>query len=251
VQALNCESVAQRPSIPAGLSGRFNEGAPVIPRLAATVLLVDPSARPWQLLMMRRPGGADFAPGAYVFPGGSVHAEDAGLGDESRTTALRELFEEVGILLARRHDGRFARDRECSRLRQELVAGAGWIDALRELRLTPANDRLVFLARWITPEVVARRFDTRFYVARRPVGQTVHPQPGEVVSWTWTTPSAALAADGLPLVHATRRILESVAGESDASRLMARLRRRSETPAVLPRVVRRPDGGFEVVDDPR
>ena len=198
--------------------------------------------------MMRRPGGADFAPGAYVFPGGSIHEDDADLGDESRGAAIRELFEEVGILLARRSDGRVARDRECSCLRDRLVAGAGWIDALRQLELTPANDRLVFLARWITPEAVARRFDTRFYLARRPAGQTVHPQPGEVATWTWTTPSAALAVDGLPLVHATRRILEAVGEEPDASRLIARLRRRRETPPVMPRVVRRSDGTFEILD---
>jgi len=241
--------VTQRSSIPAGLSGMINEGAPVTPRPAATVLLVDPTQQPWQVLMMRRPGGADFAPGAYVFPGGSVHAEDAELGDESRAAAVRELFEEVGILLARRSDGRFVRDRECSRLRATLMAGVGWIDGLRELRLTPAIDRLVFLARWITPEAVARRFDTRFYMARRPAGQTVHPQPGEVVSWTWTTPAGALVVDGLPLVHATRRILESVAAEGDVSRLMARLRRRPESPPVLPRLRRRPDGTFGVVDE--
>src|SRR5215471_12993768 len=134
---INCRSVTQRSSIPAGLSGMINEGAPVTPRPAATVLLVDPTQQPSQVLMMRRPGGADFAPGAYVFPGGSVHTEDAELGDESRAAAVRELFEEVGILLARRSDGRFARDRECSRLRDKLTAGVGWIDGLRGLRLTP------------------------------------------------------------------------------------------------------------------
>ena len=240
--------MTRRPSIPAGLSGMFNEGAPVTPRPAASVLLVDPGARPWRVLMMRRPGGADFAPGAYVFPGGSIHDEDAELGDEPRAAGIRELFEEVGILLARRSDGRLARDRECSRLRERLVTGGGWIDALLHLGLTPANDRLVFLARWITPEAVARRFDTCFYIARRPAGQTVHPQPAEVASWTWTTPSAALAADGLPLVHATRRILETVAQEPDVSRLIARLRRRRETAPIMPRVVRRANGTFEVLD---
>lgn len=227
----------------------FNEGPPVTPRPAATVLLIDHAVRPWKVLMMRRPGGADFAPGAYVFPGGSVHAEDAELGDECRAAATRELFEEVGILLARLPSGRFARDRECGRLRELLEAGDGWISSLRELELTPATDRLVFLARWVTPEVVARRFDTRFYLARRPAGQTVHPQPGEVVDWTWTTPANALGPGGLQMVHATRRVLQSLNGEQHASRLIARLRRRAETPPVLPRVVRRPDGGFEVVDD--
>ena len=111
-----------------------NEGAPVTPRQAATILLVDASVVPWRLLMMRRPGAADFAPGAYVFPGGSVHAEDSELGDVNQVAAVRELFEEVGLLLARRADGRFARDRDCGRLRERLVAGEAWTAAVRGWR---------------------------------------------------------------------------------------------------------------------
>lgn len=240
---------AQGRSIPPGLAGMLNDGAPVVPRPAATVLVVDHRERPWRLLMMRRPGGADFAPGAYVFPGGSVHPEDAQLGDEHRTAAVRELFEEVGLLLARRPDGRFARDPECRRLRERLAAGAAWVAAIQELELRPALDRLVFLARWITPEVIRRRFDTRFYVARRPAGQTIHPQAGEVADWLWVSPAEAMSPGGPPLVHATRRVLESVAEEADASRLLARLRRQPERPPILPRVVPRVDGGFDVVDD--
>src|SRR5262249_24426455 len=155
---------------------------------------------------MRRPGGAEFAPGAYVFPGGSVHAEDASLGDADRAAAMRELFEEMGILLARRADRRFARDREGAGLRALVADGTPWLEALRELGLAPGLDRLVFLARWITREVVSRRFDTRFYLCRRPPGQTVHPHPGEVTDWLWTSPADALADGGPTLVHATRRI---------------------------------------------
>jgi 8-oxo-dGTP pyrophosphatase MutT (NUDIX family) len=242
--------VAERSSIPQGLAGMVNPGTPVVPRPAATILLIDAAISPWRLLMMRRPGGADFAPGAYVFPGGSVHQEDHGLGDVHRAAGMRELFEEMGVLLARRANGRFARDRECGLLRARLEAGVPWTAALRELELTPALDRLVFLARWITPEAVARRFDTRFYLARRPPGQTEHPQPGEVAEWLWISPGDALAPEGPTLVHATRRILESVAGEADARRLIARLRRRAETPPVMPRVLRKPDGGFEIIEEP-
>lgn len=241
--------MTKRSPIPAVLAGVLNEGTPVTPRSAATVLLLDGSTRPWRVLMMRRPGGADFAPGAFVFPGGSVHPEDAALGDEARAAATRELFEEMGILLARRGDGRFARDPDCRKLRALLNGGRSWMEALAVSGLTLALDRLTFLARWITPEVISRRFDTRFYLARRPAGQTIHPQPGEVAEWCWTTAAQAVAADGVALVYATRRILETVAGESDATRLIASLRRRPETPPVIPRVVRRPDGGLEVVDD--
>ncbi len=230
-----------------GLAAALNDGPPVVPRPSASVLLVDASTRPWQVLMMRRPRAADFAPGVYVFPGGSVHGEDGAteVDDVCRAAAVRELFEEVGILLARRR-GRLVRDRECDELRRLLSDGCPWPRALRELELTPAGDRLTFLCRWITPEAVARRYDTRFYLARRPAGQTVQPHPGEVVDWCWTSPTEALAT--LPLVHATRRILESVAEEADVSRLIRRLRRRREAPPIMPRIVRRPDGGVEIVD---
>ncbi|HXM57028.1 MAG TPA: NUDIX hydrolase [Candidatus Dormibacteraeota bacterium] len=239
----------ERSPIPQGLAGAVNPSpTPVTPRPASTVLLIDAAVAPWRLLMMRRPGGADFAPGAYVFPGGSVHADDAMLGDADRVAAVRELFEEVGVLLARRRDGRFARDRECGGLRSLLAAGATFGSALDSLGLSLALDRLVFLARWITPEAVRRRFDTRFYLARRPPGQTVHPQEGEVADWLWIAPAEALAEGGPTLVHATRRILESVAGEPDARRLIARRRRRSETPPVTPVVVPRPGGGFDILD---
>jgi 8-oxo-dGTP pyrophosphatase MutT (NUDIX family) len=241
--------VTQSAPIPEGLAAMVNRGAPVTPRPAATVLVVDATVAPWRLLMMRRPGGADFAPGAYVFPGGSVHAEDAELGDVDRAAAVRELFEEVGLLLARRRDRRFARDRECALLRAQLSGGVPWAAALRALELTPALDRLAFLARWITPEAVSRRFDTRFYVARRPPGQTVHPQPGEVADWLWISPADALADGGPTLVHATRRILESVAGEADVARFIGRLRRRAETAPVMPRVLRHPDGTFEIIEE--
>ena len=235
-------------TIPPGLSGMLNEGEPVVPRPAASVLLLDTQESPWRLLMMRRPRAAEFAPSAYVFPGGSVHEEDRGWEDPARAAAVRELFEELGILLARRPDGRFARDRDCERLRHLLQLGRGWAPALRQAGLTPALDRLVFLARWITPEQIARRFDTRFFLARRPPGQAVHPQPGEVEDWLWIAPQEALAGR-VTLVHATRRILESVASEADGRRLLGRLRRRrQESPPVQPRIVRLPDGGFQVVE---
>lgn len=219
-------------------------------RPAASVLLVDAAAHPWRLLMMRRPGGADFAPGAYVFPGGSVHAEDEAWEDPHRAAAIRELFEEMGILLARRSRGGSARGSDAARLSDLLDAGCSWAGGLDELGLEPASDRLAYLSRWITPELISRRFDTRFYVARRPPGQPVRPRPGEVDDWCWVSPPEALATGGVPLVHATRRILESVAGEPDVPRLIARLRRRRrESPPVRPHIVRLPDGSYEVVDE--
>jgi 8-oxo-dGTP pyrophosphatase MutT (NUDIX family) len=220
-----------------------HQGPTVEPRPSASVLLVR-GGSPWEVLMMRRPEGAEFAPGAYVFPGGSVHEEDRRFPDEVRAAAARELFEEVGILLARR-GRRFARERDGRRLRALLGEQLGWPDALAAAGLEPAHDRLALLARWITPEPLRRRFDTRFYLARLPAGQTVHPQPGEVVDWMWVVPGPALADQRLALVYATRRILESVAAEPDPRRLFTRVRRRRTVQPVTPRLVQR-DGGWTV-----
>src|SRR5438105_3339675 len=172
-------------TIPPGLSGMLNAGPPVQPRPASSVLVVDHRTDPWRLLMMRRPDGADFAPGAYVFAGGSRQPEDEEFDDPHRATAVRELFEEVGILLARHRAGGFARDRECDRLRAALAGGTSFAEALASCQLAPAFDRLTLLSRWITPEPLRRRYDTRFYLARHPAGQTVHPQTGEVVDVVW------------------------------------------------------------------
>jgi 8-oxo-dGTP pyrophosphatase MutT (NUDIX family) len=236
-------------AIPPGLSGMLHDGLPVTPRQAASVLVVDRTENPWRLLMVRRPGGVEFAPSAYVFPGGSVHESDAAYPDSSRAAALRELFEEVGILLALGGDGRLAGPHQCEEVRQLLAEGVRWPAALERAGLTLAVNRLVFLARWITPERLARRFDTRFFLAPRPPKQDVHPQPAEVEDWLWVSPGQALAGE-LTLVHATRRVLESVAAEPDARRLFARLRRRrGETPPVRPRIVELPGGGFSVVEE--
>src|SRR5260370_3815670 len=106
------------PSLPSG--PLTPEGPPVTPRPSATVLLMR-GKKPWELLLMRRPRDADFAAGAYVFPGGVAHSEDSQWGDEIAAAAVRELLEEVGILLAR-DCRRFARVPDTGQLRT-LVAG--------------------------------------------------------------------------------------------------------------------------------
>lgn len=224
----------------------INLGPPVEPRPSATVLLVRGND-PWELLMVHRPGGADFAPGAYVFPGGSVHSEDASWPDQIRAAAVRELFEEVGVLLARR-SGRFARDADCARVREALAGGLSFTAALTAAGLEPAFDRLVLFERWITPAHLSRRFDARFYFARMPSGQTVRPQEGEVTDWRWIAPARALSDASVTLVYATRAVLESVATGAPATRLMARARRLKRVPVVEPRLVETPSG-WQVVRD--
>jgi 8-oxo-dGTP pyrophosphatase MutT (NUDIX family) len=197
---------------------------------------------------MHRPWGSDFAPGAYVFPGGTVHSDDATWEDEIRTAAIRELFEEIGILLARR--GRnFAREKDCVLVRSRVEGGASFGTALRELGLEPAFDRLVMFTRWVTPAQLRRRFDARFFLARLPSGQSVHPQPDEVADWMWISPERALADPKVTLVYATRVVLESVATGENVSELFARARRMREIPIVEPRVVKSESGEWEIVRD--
>jgi 8-oxo-dGTP pyrophosphatase MutT (NUDIX family) len=194
---------------------------------------------------MRRPGGADFAPGAYVFPGGVVHDEDSGWGDEIAVAAVRELFEEVGILLAR-VGRRFARERDCDRIRDLVAGGSSFSDALRSSGMEPALDRLVLLTRWVTPALLRRRYDARFYIARLPTSQAVRVQTDEVSDWLWTTPERALDEPSITLVYATRKVLESVAPDADTTRLFARVRRLASVPVVEPRMVQT-ESGWEIV----
>jgi 8-oxo-dGTP pyrophosphatase MutT (NUDIX family) len=210
-------------------------------------VLVVRGREPWELLLVHRPGGADFAPGAYVFPGGTVHADDMGWGDEIRMAAVREVFEEVGILLARR-GRRFARQADAERVRALVHGGKPFGEALRELRLEPALDRLVYFARWVTPAQMRRRFDARFFLARVPTRQDVRPQEGEVTDWLWIAPEKALASPEVTLVYATRAILESVASDADAATLFARARRLKDVTVVEPRIVQTPTG-WEIVRD--
>lgn len=201
--------------------------------------------------MMRRPGGADFAPGAHVFPGGSVHPEDRSLGDPIKGAAIRELFEELGILLANHVDGLthgMAGEREAAQIRHRLARGVSFPAALREALLEPATAELTYFARWVTPEQLRRRFDTRFFLAQLPSGQTVHPQPGEVDHWLWTTPARALAAADFNMVFVTRNILQMLAAEPDAEALRRRYRNRRRIAVVRPKV-RQVGDAFEVVID--
>ena len=197
--------------------------------------------------MLRRPGGADFAPGAHVFPGGSVHAEDRLLGDALRGAAVRELFEELGILLARGPRG-FATEADAERIRLRITHGVNFPTALKESHLEAAVDQLAYFSRWVTPRQLRRRFDTRFYLARLPESQDVHPQPGEVEAWSWVTPAGALGDPAFTMVFATRRVLEMVAVDATADSLLERYRARRRVAVTRPEV-RVTDGRFEVVTE--
>ena len=197
--------------------------------------------KPWELLLMRRPGGADFAPGAYVFPGGTVHREDSRSSDEIRMAAVRELFEEVGILLARSSRG-FATQADCDRVRKVVAEGSTFATTLERDGLEPAFDELALFARWVTPSPMSRRYDARFFFARMPHGQSVKAQQGEVTDWLWITPEQALVEARVTLVYATRAILESFATGDAAGDVMVRARALGEVPIVEPRMIETESG---------
>ncbi|MBP7493217.1 MAG: MBL fold metallo-hydrolase, partial [Rhodoferax sp.] len=189
-------------------------------RPAATVLLLRDGAEGIEVLMTRRSMTASFAPGAYVFPGGGVDALDAtshsqatrrpGQSDLHLTqaiAAIRESFEELGVLLARRPDGGVADDSDIAGLdrSQPFVAQC----AARGLTLM-AED-VFMLAHWITDRDLPRRFDVPFLLARMPEGQAPVADETEQFEPEWVRPADALArhkAGRFFIIFPTVRTLE-------------------------------------------
>lgn len=188
---------------------------PVPPRLAATLVLVRaiPGA-PFETLMVVRHEAMSFAPGAMVFPGGGVDFADHRFAQEFpehcnragheaadlaiRVAAIRETFEESGILLAHeKATGQLVSggsvERIVSEYRQPLCAGdLSFSDMVRQEGLVLAADLLVPFARWITPASRPKRFDTHFYLAEAPVAQSLIHDGNETVEAVWIAPQRAI-----------------------------------------------------------
>ncbi len=193
---------------------------PVALRPAATVLLLRDGPDGLQVLMTRRSMTASFAPGAYVFPGGGVDAADAaahpqanrriGQNDLHLTqaiAAIRESFEELGVLFARHTDGRWAGEADIAALDRKAPFAAQC--AARGLHL--AADQVFILAHWITDRDLPRRFDVPFLVARMPEGQTPVADESEQFEPVWVRPQDALARHGAGqffIIFPTIRTLE-------------------------------------------
>jgi 8-oxo-dGTP pyrophosphatase MutT (NUDIX family) len=159
-----------------------------------------------ETLLIQRHHGSRFAPGDFVFPGGKLDATTAartlGLG-EARTAlgywigAVREAFEEVGVLLAHSGGGwpsSVERARLLDHRRACLRDHRAFWELLRHERLTVATDQLVYFAHWITPEERPLRYDTRFFAAPMPAGQEAEADEHEIISVRWLTPAEALEA---------------------------------------------------------
>jgi glyoxylase-like metal-dependent hydrolase (beta-lactamase superfamily II)/8-oxo-dGTP pyrophosphatase MutT (NUDIX family) len=163
----------------------------VEPRPAATVVLVRSGPVGLEVLLTHRPSTMAFAADMHVFPGGRVDHEDASLGaDPARIAAIREAFEEVGVLL-----GAAPRGADLVSARAALLAGAtSFAEIVRELDLVLDLDALIPWSRWVTPATMSRRFDARFFVAPMPDGAEATLASDEVVGHGWHTPRAALDA---------------------------------------------------------
>ncbi|OOG50661.1 MBL fold metallo-hydrolase [Polaromonas sp. C04] len=180
----------------------YPQREPALLRPAATVLLLRDSPQGIEVLMTRRAMTASFAPGAYVFPGGGVDALDAAAHAQAARragqselhltqaiAAIRESFEELGILLARRGDGALANAGDIAALDRKAPFAAQC--AARGLRL--AADEVFVLAHWITDRDLPRRFDVPFLVTRMPTGQTPVADETEQFEPVWVRPADALA----------------------------------------------------------
>jgi 8-oxo-dGTP pyrophosphatase MutT (NUDIX family) len=209
---------------------------------AATVVLLRDGPTGLEVLLMRRPGTMAFAPGMHVFPGGRVDpVHDArtpvhgtlptgSWGDPELAAALvvaavRETFEESGVLLALDRSGRPAvPDGDWARDRAASEASGGFPEVLHRRRLHLDADLLVPIAHWITPEVEARRFDTRFLAAALPARQQVQAHETETDTAHWTTPRAALAehaAGQRPMLPPTVAVLRDLTGRRSTADALA------------------------------
>lgn len=238
---------------------------------AATVTLVRDAPRGLEVLLLQRSLHSGFMPGVHVFPGGALEQADsapgigarcAGLDDAQASrvlgiergglaywvAAVREAFEEAGILLACDARGElisFAQEplaRRFHEYRKCIEAGDLTLEAVlvaENLRL--ATDRLVYFAHWITPVGLPRRYDTRFFAALAPERQEAIHDESETIAHSWVRPAEALARhrDGEYRLRApTLATLERFAAFDSSAALLAALRAQHDIPAILPRIAR-------------
>jgi 8-oxo-dGTP pyrophosphatase MutT (NUDIX family) len=230
------------------------------PKPSSTLLLLrDKAPRGCEVLMIRRPEKSRFAGGKLVFPGGQVADADADLAcrapsgtDELavfKVSAIRETFEEAGVLLAYdKSSGALVgaeRWRALVPFRRRLSPGVAFADFLADQGLCLALDRLVPFARWITPEDRPIRFDTWFFLAEAPNAQEASPDGSEAIESSWLDPACAgddAHAVALGLMLPTWANLRRLARSNSVAEAMAAARSRPVVP-VMPVLDTRSPGG--------
>jgi 8-oxo-dGTP pyrophosphatase MutT (NUDIX family) len=243
------------------------------PKLSATILLVRDGSTGLEVFMVKRHHQIDFATGAMVFPGGKLEDGDSDprlrarcSGADSldadalavRVGAIRETFEESGVLLARPRGSSALvsadRLREIeARWRDRLNADeAGLIDVALAEDLELACDLLVPYAHWITPEMAPKRFDTWFFLVAAPPDQLALHDGGESVDSVWISPQNALAeceAGRRTIIFPTLMNLNLLGLARDLDDALSRTRSRRVV-TVLPGIRRTPEGKPELVIPP-
>ncbi len=247
------------------------------PRPAATIVVVRDGASGIEVLLSRRAERGDYSSGAWVFPGGIVDAGDAlahaacdGLSDAEASerlgvagggldyyvAAIRECFEESGLLFARSQGGALVDldGSDAARLlpwRRALHRGEKSIAefcAAEHLRL--ALDRLVYFSHWLTPLGREKRYDTRFFIAAVPPAQTAAHDGAEMVEQLWIAPREALARSAtLRLLTPTQKTLEAIGRFASAAEAMAWAATPRRVALVMPRVAGGRDGLRPVLPD--
>src|SRR5262245_48802186 len=235
---------------------------------ASTVVLLR-GEHPFEVFLVRRNDSIAFLGGAHVFPGGRVdpsdHSDDftggvrlqaaadvaitarmpdvpAEVAIAHHVAAVRELFEEAGVLLARSLTAASV-ERLTADRRDLLAARITFADIVRRERLQLALDELAYFAHWVTPEIEIRRFDTRFFIARAPEGQTPIHDAGETTHSEWTEPARAIEssrAGVISLPPPTWTTLEMLS-KFDSIDAVFDWARRKPIPRVQPRFEKRGD----------
>lgn len=250
------------------------------PRLAATVMMVRPSDSSLEVFMLRRSEASHFAPDVFVFPGGTVdpgdrspalHARARGiderLGDEFRArshaalpaeqparaaedaraivlAAIRELFEESGMLVAVDAEGRPARSSRSQQslrdARAALAAGSlTFAQMLQELDLYAAGEALALFSHWITPPDYPKRYDTHFFTASATAEDVASADACETHDGVWIAPRLALegAREGsFKMVYPTIKHVERLTAFDSPEALMA-FARMKPIYTIMPRTI--------------
>ena len=254
---------------------------PKAPRPAATVTLVRDTPQGFEVLMMQRNFQSVFVPGAYVFPGGAVDRADSsseiaalctGMDDAQASrklgiasgglaywvAAIRESFEEAGILLACNECGDIVtlddavRAERFHAYRSRVEHGEHPLsDMLKDEGLRLPLQQITYFSHWITPVGAPRRYDTRFFVAAAPAAQQSLHDNRETIDHLWVRPAHALDQHKqkkfdmrTPTVHTLRLFAE----HDTVGSLIQRLRALGDIPVIEPRISR--DGRRVLPGDP-
>ncbi len=210
---------------------RFAESGaePAVPRLAATVVLLRPSAPGFEVYLLRRAASMSFASGMYAFPGGAVDPGDY-----------------HGAALPSDWAGRLG----CPPAQAQAVVRAAVRELAEETGVRVGPGELVPWTRWITPEFEPRRYDTYFFVAALPDGQDPADVSGEADRTEWVRPATALArmADGeIVMLPPTSVTLGDISAHDSVESVLAAAAGRDAATPVLPRIEQDEDGAARLV----